>query len=335
MSDKQNPADVDAQRRRFLLTSGGLAAGAVAGASLGLVDSALAAGAPTFESKIDFRNPAWNRDALARLQGNLDLSKEKVGWYNGVVLGVVPGEAVKPLVRFDGFSVCRLIPVQDGYRKLLREVVFYRDVKTGQLLEKWTNPWTGEVVNVVNVANDPFNYNITLYYPEPPSYGGLNKEKPPRIPLILPWKEVGDKLLLTTDIHLFYPNALQPDKWPRESSGPMVQVSEMFRYVISKADMADPTKTSVTYNGTWNRITPWLPWMLMGTNPGHCLYVGDMGATDSLDVVPQDIRAYVGKNMPKFLSAPTEDYGPSLSSLENFARTQKPAPPLPVPAAKP
>jgi hypothetical protein len=99
----------------------------------------------------------------------------------------------------------------------------------------------------------------------------------------------------------------------------------MFRYVIDRKDVEDPTKTSVSYNGTWNRITPWLPWMLLGAKPGHCLYVGDMGATDSLDVVPKDILAYCEKNLPKFLSAPTEDYGPSLSSIENCAR-QQPAP---------
>jgi hypothetical protein len=28
----------------------------------------------------------------------------------------------------------------------------------------------------------------------------------------------------------------------------------------------------------------------------------------------------------RFLTAPESDYGPSLSSLENYARTQKPAP---------
>ncbi len=155
-------------RRAFLQAAGGVAAGTLAASKIGL--AAATAEVPMFESKVDFRNPVWNRDTYARLQGNLDLGKEKIGWYNGVVLGVVPGEAARPLVRFDGFSVCRLTAVPDGYRKLLREVVLYRDVRSGQLLEQWTNPWTNEVVPVVNVANDPFNYSITLHYPEPPSY---------------------------------------------------------------------------------------------------------------------------------------------------------------------
>ena len=38
------------------------------------------------------------------------------------------------------------------------------------------------------------------------------------------------------------------------------------------------------------------------------------------------IREYARKHKPDILSAPTEDYGPSHSSLEHYARQQKPAP---------
>ncbi|MCH5372826.1 MAG: DUF1838 domain-containing protein, partial [Planctomycetes bacterium] len=115
---------------------------------------------------------------------------------------------------------------------LNRETIIYTDPTTGAVLEEWTNPWSGEVVKVVHVDNDPFNYNIgTEMYIAPEDIGGEKPAAPIRIPLILPWYKVSDDtLVLETDMHLYYPNALQPDKWPRESSGPMVQVSEMFRY---------------------------------------------------------------------------------------------------------
>lgn len=307
-------------------------------AFLGLTGSALAAAAlapnstraaTDFVSKLDFKNPQWNRDAYARLQANVDPSKEKFGHYFGVVLGVSPDERVREMVGFEGFSVARLLPLADGsWRKLLREVVLYRDLATGKLIDQWTNPWSNEKVKVVNIANDPFNFTIGEYYPDPPSYGGLNTEKPPKRPLLLDWRRSGpDKLLLATDIHLYYQNALRPDVWVRESSGPMARVSEMFRYVIDLEAMSDPSRTSVLYQGTWNRITPWLPWMLLGNKPGHCLYVGNMTAYDSLRYVTDDVIRYTEANLPKkFLSAPTEDYGPSLSSLEHYIKEQTPAP---------
>jgi hypothetical protein len=276
-----------------------------------------------------FADPQWNRDAFARLQADTNTEREKYGWYKGVVLGVRPLEPVRPLVGFEGFSVARFLPQRpDGsWRKLLREVVFFRDLRTGEVLETWLNPYTSERVRVVHTFNDPFNFTISDHYPDPPDYGGLLTEKPPRIPLRLPWSTGGaDKLLLATDIHLFYPSALQPEQWPRESPGKVSQVSEMFRYVIDAQEMADERNTSVAHHGTWNRITPWLPWMLMGQAEGHVMYVGDMASYRSMDYLPQDLIEYCRKNAPRFLQAPTEDYGPSLSSIENYARNEKPAP---------
>ena len=43
----------------------------------------------------------------------------------------------------------------------------------------------GATVRVVDVANDPFNYVISEYFPDPPNYGGLNTEKPPKRPLLM------------------------------------------------------------------------------------------------------------------------------------------------------
>ena len=72
-----------------------------------------------------------------------------------------------------------------------------------------------------------------------------------------------------THINLFYCAALQPDKWPRESSGRMNRVSEFFTTSVKLADLQNPDKTSVQNTGSWARVTPWLPWMLMAQAPGR------------------------------------------------------------------
>ena len=96
--------------------------------------------------------------------------------------------------------------------------------------------------------------------------------------------------MLSTDMHLNYPNPLQPDKWPRESSGPKAQVTEMMRYFVKQADLENPKLTAVPYHGTWHRITPWLPWMLMGQTPGHCMYASTMVGFDSIEKLPKHVR---------------------------------------------
>lgn len=277
---------------------------------------------------LDYEDPRWNRDAYARIVGNLDFSKEKIGWYKGKVIGVVPGRKNIDICGFEGFSVARLLPAEDGsYRKVLREVGFYRDLKTGKIMDVMENPYTGEAVNVVPIANDPFNFTVSEYARSAPKYGGLNAEDAQRVPFLLNWREMGDTVLMSRHIHLFYPSALKPDKWPRESPGPMTQVTEAFNYSIDRNQLGDPDNTSISFTGTWNRVTPWFPWMLMDQAPGHCVYVCDQGAWDHWDHIPQDIIDAAKAIDPKYLTAPTEDYGPSLSSLEHYAREQTPAPP--------
>ena len=325
-------------RRSLLRGSLGVGGAALFGGMAGpAAGQALAQAAPKagFDPALPekFRDPEWNRDAFARLQGSLKFGEVKSGWYAGVVHGVADGEAVKPLMGFEGFSKSRLIDTGGGaYQKVLRELLFYTDLQTGEVLETYRNPYTDETVPVVHIANDPFNMLIEKYRPKGPTYGGLNKPDEKRAPLLLPWRITRqDTVLLSADIHLHYPSALQPDKWPRESAGPMNRVSEMFRYVIRREELEDESIPSLTYTGTWSRITPWLPWMLMGQAPGHIFYMGGMGGYDDLSMASPSILAYAEKRFPKYFDAPEKWEEPSLSSLENYARTQKPAPAKPPP----
>ena len=303
------------------------ALGAAATAAIAAPAIATAQGAA--KRPMQFKDPAWNRDMKARLESFLDPKKFIYGSVTGTVAGVRDGERVKPLMRFEVFSTIRILPQADGsFHRLCREVVFYRNLATGELMDHWDNPYTGERVRVVDVANDPFNYKISEWYPDPPSYGGLNTEKPPRRPFLLNWGMVdNDTVSLETDIHLLYPSALRPEKWPRESPGPMSRVSEMFRFFMRREHLEDPKRDFIPYHGVWSRITPWLPWMLMDQAPGHIVYLGNMAGRETMDLHPKDVLQRVKERYPKYLVAPEVWEDPSLSSLERYAREQKPAAP--------
>lgn len=317
-----NESDTQFNKSRRNVLLGAVAAGVAA--------SAVPAISRAAKEKMPMRldDPEWNRDAFARLQGNMDFGKVKYGWYGGTVMGMRDDEPLRPLMGFEGFSAVRLIDNGDGsYQKLLRETVYYTDPETGDVLETWMNPYTNEEVKVVPVTNDPFNIVIEKWYPGGPTYGGLREKDKERRPMILPFKIISDETVaLATDIHLYYPSALQPDEWPRESAGKFVRVSEMFRYVIPRDQLEDPSVTSIEYTGAWSRVNPWMPWMLMGQAPGNTLYMGTMGGYNHLDMLSPKVRAYAEKHHPKYFDAPTEWEEPSLSSLEDYARTQKPAP---------
>jgi hypothetical protein len=278
----------------------------------------------------DLSIPAANREIIAKINGNTDMKSNKYGWFKGIVQGVRPGEGLRDLVGFTGFSVAKLLPMLpgegEGYRKILNEVGFYTDLKTGEILEEWHNPYLDEKVRVVPIANPAFNHTITDYYYQPPSYGGLNEEIRPKRPFILDWDRRDNDLTLAQRINLFYPAALQPDKWPRESGSKFNQVTENFLYNLNWDDIQNPDVTSLSARGTWMRTTPWLPWMLMGPTEGHCSYSCFFGAEDSIEYADPVALEYAAKNYPEYLEMTATWDTVSLSSLEWYAREQKPAP---------
>lgn len=270
-----------------------------------------------FVHQMDLKSPEFNRDIRARLNGDIAPDTEYVGWLKGVVQGVRPNEANRDLFGFEGFSVTRIYRRPDGsWRKLLRETVIYRDLATGKILESWLNPYTNETVRVVPIANDPYNMNIGTHF----------RGKP----LLLDWNENPDgTYTILSTVNLFYPNLLQPSKWPRESAGDFNQVTENFSYVVRKADIENPEMTALPHVGSWQRLTPWLPWMLMGTAPGHVSYFSTFGGVPGgIKALPQDMVAAARAIDPKMLRAPTleEDTLPNESSLEAYAKEQSPAP---------
>ena len=162
-------------RRRALQGGAALGLAAVAAAE----PAAAKAGSTDAELRAKFKDPIWNRDQRARIEGDTAPGKFVHGYATGIVHSVRAGEPVRPLFGFEVFSGLRVLQQPDGsWQRLCRELVFYTDLKTGAILEQWDNPFTGERVRVVDIANDPFNYVISEWYPDPPSYGGLNKDKP-------------------------------------------------------------------------------------------------------------------------------------------------------------
>jgi hypothetical protein len=317
-------------RRHFVMT-GSLALGA--GALQSTIASAAAA--PTLRGPyVDLTTGKGNMLTLARMNANFDEGKVKYGSASGTVFGVRPGEAIRDLFGAEVVSAARAWKQADGsYRVLHRETVLYTDLRSGEVLSEFKNPYTSETVKVVDVVNDPWNETFEEFERAPPSYGGLNKTAAPeRKPVILPWREVGAGLIgATRYINLYYPSALQPDQWPRESAGKFNQVTEVFAYIVPLKDVQDEKNTSLTYTGTWSRSTPWLPWLLMGQATGHCWYETTMQGFDTMDGFKPGILAYMKKTHPQMLEPPNRESWskPNLSSLEVYARDQKPAPAKP------
>ncbi len=276
---------------------------------------------------LDLRTGRGNQLAYARIQGDIDFGKEKFYWFKGYVMGIRPGQKVEDLFGAQGFGVIRLAERDDGViERMARQIGIFTDIRSGKVLAEWHNPFIDETVNVVHVAMDHVTYTIEEYFPGPPAYDGMGEEPPPRVPFILPWYQHGRWLEMNFNLHMAYPNPLQPDEWPRESTGPVAIASELFTHHVLAADMQNPKITSLDYRGSWSRITPWLPWMLMGQEVGHCSYSAFMSTCDHpADVLSRPVVDYAEKHYARYFEAPTSMEGQSLSDMQLYAKEQTPA----------
>lgn len=311
--------DAVTNRRHLIQNAAGAGIMGLAGLPIGSASAATAK-----REKIDFKDPAQNLKAFIKLTADLDPTKESVGWFGGTIYGNRGLEPLKPLVGVAGVGMMRVKPMGDNvYRVFNREFAAYTDVKTGEIIETWKNPYTDETVEAVPIQNMTVTAQISPIVEQ--DFDG-HKVKFPFTP---PWIVQTDKAFQLFEVHAAFPNPMKVEQWPRESAGPINRTSEMFQRMASLADLENPDLSCADYVGTWTRIGPWLPWMLMGQADGHILYRSFMNRTGRVENLPPNLLAYMEKKYPAFLKAPGDEaWGtPNDSSWTVYmaGRTPKPA----------
>ncbi|NRA30945.1 MAG: DUF1838 family protein, partial [Parvularculaceae bacterium] len=113
-------------------------------------------------------NPKNAQDTLTimrKLQCSTIDNEPAVYWWHGVAYGRRQGEKDKKLFLVEGMNIraCSAVTddkAGDGFHLVSREILLYKDAETGKVLKTWDNPWTGEEVEVLHVANDPVNFKM-------------------------------------------------------------------------------------------------------------------------------------------------------------------------------
>ena len=278
---------------------------------------------------VDFKDPAQNLKAFIKVTGDLDPGKETVGWFGGTLYGVRGTEALKPLVGVTGFGVLRVAPQGNNvYHLFNREFAVYTDLKSGEIIEEWTNPYSNEKVEVAPIKNAIVNAKVSPIIEQ--DFDGHKVT----FPFTPPWIVQGDKAFSLFELHAAFPNPMKVEQWPRESAGPLNRTSEMFQRMTTMSQLENPDITGADYVGAWTRVSPWLPWMLNGQMDGHILYRCFMNRTGKAENLPKNLLAYAERKYPEFLKAPgPETWGkPNDSSFTVYMADRKPQPAKPAAA---
>lgn len=257
-------------------------------------------------SPLDLNSPADNLRAFLKARASLD-GTDAVTWFTGNVHAWMPAGAFRHLFGFEGFNVARAVEVEGGYDFLSREAVFYLDPQTREILEKWTNPFTEQEVDVIHVWNDPVNQQFRL--------------EGPRGPWHVPVSGLGDDLFFNIDVFLAYPSPLPRSQFPENSQDDLYQAAELFQFFCKRSEVEDPGKVSVPCSISWTRLAPWLPFMAMGDRPGQLVYhCRGSKLTGGYPDLPHWIRSYVEEHHPHFAEAPREFTQPNETSWTYFRK---------------
>ena len=225
-------------------------------AALGLASAALPAA-----EKLDPANPEHAILMAQKMNCSLNEGETVLYWWQGGAMSRMPGEKDRHLFNVQGMNIRQCRNFEDaerghGYRSVSRELLIYLDRETNEILRSWTNPWTGEEVEVVHVANDPVNMRgpSFAYRADGTGYRFNGQFLKGRV-----WT--------TGYVPLYYKNPLAGEY--QDYAGGAYHAMEMLNGYAYEDELLDPElKTLKRYTLSWARTSKWLPWMRDGRSPG-------------------------------------------------------------------
>ena len=215
-------------RRQVLAGASGLAVASGAAASMTL----------------DLDDPEDNLKALLKLQADLS-GADVIGGFPGEVWGWVPGEGNRLLFRTYGIGASHIERVENGWRFYHRELVYYLDPATNEILQTWVNPYTTRRVEVMHILNDPVHRFYAIS-------GG--RFAPP-----WPYTVMGDDLVFRISVFSFRDSVLPRLDFPVHSANDKYQAAELWMMNGRVSEVMNPDVTSASCVTSWARVGQWLP----------------------------------------------------------------------------
>lgn len=265
--------------------------------------------------RIDLDTPAGVMTASRKVQCSLKDGEPVTFYWHGDMYSRVTGERDRLLFKVEGMNTRRCVTVTDpekgtGFRLVSREILLYLDPKTGEVARKWSNPWTGEEVDVLHVANDPVN---STWWPvgrdgKPQSWTGSVQ---------------GNRWWQTVTFPLFYTNPLAGDY--QKYVGGFYQATEMFNFMGELDDLLDGRKPTAEVQVGWVRLSTWLPWMQMSGRDGLVYFHTAGVKLASWDELPEVMKKEVATNYPEYREPPpADDTRPNETSWSYFKKKVQP-----------
>lgn len=219
--------------------------------------------------------------------------KDFIFTIKGYAYSFIPGERPQKLFNVEGYNVRRRVetPEKDGFFVATREIVFYKDPKTDEILSEWTNPLTKEKCEVFHIQNDPVNFRTRI---KDGKYISVSMDGKREFGESSAPEDFGDHLVWTADIFPFY---------PLPGFDKNYTAAELFDFYVPKSELDKTTPPKNVYV-SWTRVGPWLPWMKMDKREGVMVFHARSRRLENFEQLPEKIKREVREKYPKYMTAP-------------------------------
>lgn len=334
MHQESLPAVSDTDRRitrRDLLRTGMFAAGLAAAAPI-LARAQPGPSAPQAASgsarPFDYADPADNLLTLSRMWGSVEPGALAYLYVWGPAFAMTDANSFVPLFRTESLAAVRTYPLGNGaFRYLAGQVILFCDWKTGQPLDRYVNPLTGEDCEVFHYRDHPLDYTLDAYKLHERYEMAASKDELSRR-LVLDWSFRDDQAYGDAIVKTRLKNKLDPAVWKRESVGEWWETFESYRWQALRSEIEDRSAPSIaSFRGDFQTFKPWEPWMLMGQRPGKVLSQKTAYKIAEPGQAPRAVLDYMDKHdLMRFIDIGTDFHEQYKLNDQHFKEARKPLP---------
>ena len=270
--------------------------------ALGLIGAAAAAPlvrAPTARAELldlDPSNPAHTLMITRKLAHSMDDSL--VYWWAQLLRMAVIDKIATPLWNVYVGAVLRTRDFDEhgAYETTAISMVFYTDLETGEFLETFKNPFTGQEVEIGYFPARPATQlrSTDESHEERPAQGGFRSIRMhPLGPAVIE----GDDVWVRDDA-IFRREPETPE------AGRPFRGNDWSTYHGSLSDVGNPEVLNAPATWHFNDILSYVPWMGMGDHPGDYVSRGFGRKVSSFDSMPARLREFIRTRHPEIYRDP-------------------------------
>ena len=279
-------------RRNFLVKTSALA-GVTSAITLSGCAEQPQSVAPTASLDLDLNDP-WDRlTALAKLRGSID-GKPVMWWMKGTRFGVVD-KVVEPMFGMLIGSFQTMLPVEgEGYMLNMLEMSYFTDLKTGEVIDTFVNPYNGKTLQIPEQRLGPYPVMLKpsgVVLPDVPAFGDIDLTT-----------RVGPAIIHRDDVWIRDDSSVKVD-----SDHPMMgkhTYNELVTYRGKLSDINNPELASAPAEIMFQSVTSWREWFQADDVGGHTTARATGTKIFSIDDFPPEYLAAARERHPDIIADP-------------------------------